>query len=123
MIAMNRAEFRVLREALGLTGAEVAQVCGVGARAVRRWEQGGSRIGEEFVQPLMDLASQTDREVARLVTRTQRMRHPRIVTYGTDEAFAAEHPDSTRSAQWHRAVSARAARQVPGSVVVFAEDL
>ncbi len=121
---MDRAEFKVTREALGLSAAQVAVSVGVGPRAVRRWELGGSAIGDDAAQMLEEFARVTDREASRLAARARRMRRPRIVTYATDEAFVAGWPAlAWQTARWHRAVAARAVRHVPGAVIVFAEDL
>lgn len=119
---MDRAEFRVLRESLGLLGSEVAAAAGVGARAVRRWEQGGSEIGDEYADVLRSIAESTQAYTDSMTARVAGMRDPRVVTYDSDEGFQATKPGVPWSARWHRMVAARVARNVPGAAVVYAED-
>lgn len=62
--ALSGAEFRACREAMGLSGADVAKWLGVGLRSVRRWEASEPPM---WVAPLMDdLAAVAARWVADL---------------------------------------------------------
>lgn len=115
---MTAAEFRVLREQLGLADYEVARLLDVQDRAVVRWEE-GSPIPVPFGEWLRALSAKTAGLVEREVARLQQDPTPCIGTYAGDEAFRRDHPDSPFTATWHRAWVGRVARRVPGIQVEY----
>lgn len=70
---MSPLDFRLLRARLGLSQAEVAQVCSVQDRAVRRWESGDRTPGEEHVAALLRLLAQQDRAVSETTAHFNRL--------------------------------------------------
>lgn len=60
---MNPAEFKTLREALGLTLNWVAEQAGVGIRTCQYWESGRSDPPADVVEMLQRLDAQIDRVV------------------------------------------------------------
>ncbi|WP_424195577.1 helix-turn-helix domain-containing protein [Ampullimonas aquatilis] len=64
---MNPAEFKTLREALGLTLNWVAEQAGVGIRTCQYWESGRSEPPADVVEMLQRLDAQIDRVVVETV--------------------------------------------------------
>jgi hypothetical protein len=116
---MTDAEFRVVREHLGLTGDWLAAHLKVTGRTVRAWEQGKYPIPAGVRQAIEDLESVTAANVNQAIDKLNDMRDPAIITYRTDEDFHARNPGVTYPASWHRAVVARCAQEVPGLVISY----
>lgn len=117
---MTPAEFRVLREYLGLSGPWLTARLGISsARNQRGWESGAVPIPTRHAEALRDLAAETDKAVAKMVARLRRMKSPVAVTYWDDETYVAHEGDAW-TAQWHRAVTARAVQQVPEARITYA---
>lgn len=116
---MTPAEFRVVREFLGLSGPWLARHLQVSDRTVRHWEQGrypipdGVRLAMERME--QDAASSVTAAVEALMDLPE----PALVTYRTDEEFHAAQPDVTYPASFHRAVAARVAQEVPGLSIAY----
>jgi DNA-binding transcriptional regulator YiaG len=117
---MSDAEFRVLRESLGLTADWLAGHLSVSNRTVRHWEQGKYPVPHGVGKTLRDL----EEETAALVKETADELledyatgpQPEITVYRTDEAYLASDPEPVRSASWHRAFVARVAQQAPVTI-------
>lgn len=119
---MTPAEFKVVREFLGLTGDWLATRLDVSGRTVRHWEQGKYGIPDGVRLEIEDLERRTGEYVAGLVEKLMDLPDPVVVTYRDDAEYQAAHPDREFPASWHRAVVARIALEVPGLSIVFAED-
>ena len=65
--SMTSVEFRIAREALGLTGEALAELLGVTDRSIRKWENGASRVPAGVVQELGVLQDSFERTVSALV--------------------------------------------------------
>jgi hypothetical protein len=119
---MTDAEFRVVREYLGLTGEWLAVHLGVSARTVRHWEQGRYAIPDGVRLELEDLEGRTAEFVAGIVQALLDMPDPVVFVYRTDEQYHAYNPDQPWPASWHRAVVARVAQEVPGLSIMYPPD-
>lgn len=117
---MSDAEFRVLRESLGLTGDWLAEHLGVSPRTVRHWEQGKYTIPYGVAKELRRLEEETaglvKETAAELLEAYKTGPAPELVVYRTDEDYLASGPEPARSASWHRAFVARVAQQVPVTI-------
>lgn len=114
---MSAAEFRVLREFLGLTTRWMAEHLDVAERTVHRWEDGTSPIPLGVQVEVRELAAFTGRIVDGWVAAHSRPRVNRAMqTYRTDTDYHATHQPGggSWSASWHRAMTARVAERVPG---------
>lgn len=120
---MTDAEFRVVREWLGLTGDWLAQHLGVSDRTVRHWEQGKYPIPEGVREEMEKLEADTALTVANAVDQLMDIPDPGIVTYRTDVEYHAAHPEVPFPASWHRALVARIAQEVPALVIAYADQV
>ncbi len=118
---MTDAEFRIIREYLGLTGDWLAGHLGVNPRAVRRWEQGLHPIPDGVRLHLEDLEQRTAEFIGGIVPQLLDLPDPGILTYRTDAEYHAAHPEIPFPASWHRAVCARIAQEVPALSIAYAE--
>lgn len=114
---MAGAELRVVREHLGLTTRWLAEHLGVQERTVHRWEADVSPIPDGVRCAVEDLEARTAEVVSAAAAACLDTPDPAILTYRTDADYREHHPEQPWSASWHRAVTARVAREVPGLVV------
>lgn len=112
--SMSDAEFRCLRDWLGLTVAWLAGHLGVAERSVHRWEAGTQRVPEGVAAELLRLSEVTYGVVDGLVDALADTPEPAVLTYRTDADYRRHHPEVDWPASWHRAVCARLADEVPG---------
>jgi hypothetical protein len=119
---MTPAEFRVVREHLGLTGDWLAGHLDVNPRTVRAWEQGRYPIPDGVRVAIEDLEERTATFVAAVVAQILDVPDPVVVTYRSDAELRAAHPEVGFPASWHRAVIARVAEDVPGLAITYEED-
>lgn len=120
---MTAAEFKVVREYLGLTGDWIAGHLGVSPRTVRHWEQGKYAIPDGVRLQLEDLERLTSEFIGRAVKQLMDLPEPGIVTYRDDAEYQADHPEAGYPASWHRAVCARIAQDVHGLSIAYASDV
>lgn len=116
---MTDAEFRVVREFLGLTPEWVADHLGVSARTLRHWEAGKYTIPDGVRLELEDLEARTAQFVAGVIGQLMDVPDPGVVTYRTDAEYHAAHLEIPFPASWHRAVVARIAQGVPGLAIAY----
>ncbi len=119
---MSPAEFRVVREFLGLTGDWLAAHLGVSGRTVRHWEQGKYPIPDGVRLEMERLEAVTGEFVSGVIGKLMDLPEPGVVTYRTDEEYHAAHPEVPFPASWHRAVIARVAQEVPGLAIAYASN-
>lgn len=120
--AMTAAEFRALREHLGLTGDALAGLLGGrDPRTVRSWEQGRYPIPAGVRDDLHALARETADHVARTVAQLAACEPRVLVTYRNDEEYRAADPGGKWPASWHRAVAARVRDQLPDLRLTYAD--
>nr|WP_237527979.1 MULTISPECIES: DUF1870 family protein [unclassified Streptomyces] len=120
---MTAAEFKVVREYLGLTGDWLAGHLGVSPRTVRHWEQGKYAIPDGVRLQVEDVEQRTGEFVGGIITALMDLPDPTVVTYRDDAEYHAAHPEISFPASWHRAVIARVAQEVPALSIVFASDV
>lgn len=115
--AMTPAEFRCLREYLGLTPVWLAERFNVRERTVHRWQDGYAAVPEGIAAELEEIAERTDAFVDQLAEG--KAEGDVLLTYRTDDGYrAAGH--HTFPASWHRAASQRAADKA-GLVLMYAD--
>ncbi|MET9804675.1 DUF1870 family protein [Streptomyces sp. NPDC006368] len=120
---MTAAEFKVIREFLGLTGDWLAGHLGVSPRTVRHWEAGKYAIPDGVRLAIEDLEQRTAVFIAGVVDELLDLPDPGVVTYRDDAEYHAAVPDSPFPASWHRAVVARIAQEVPALAIAYASDV
>ena len=118
---MTDAEFRVVREHLGLTGDWLAAHLGVNPRAVRRWEQGLHPIPDGVRLAIEELEARTAEFISEIIPKLNDMPTPGILTYRTDSDYTAHHPETQFPASWHRAAIARIAEEVDALEIAYWE--
>lgn len=111
---MTDAEFRVVREYLGLTGDWLARHLGVSDRTIRHWEQGRYPIPDGVRLELERLEEQTAEFVGAVVDGLCDVPDPVVLVYRSDEQYRTFNPDQPWLASWHRAAIARVAQEVIG---------
>lgn len=119
-LPMSAAEFRCLREWLGLTTRWLADKLDVAERTVHRWEADVSPIPAGVADALLALSEQTYGILNTAIDEMLDLPDPAIATYRTDEEFAAAQPEAGWPASWHRALCARVADEVPGLRITYA---
>jgi Domain of unknown function (DUF1870) len=119
---MSPAEFRVVREFLGLTGDWLARHLGVNPRTVRSWEQGRDPIPDGVRMAIEDLEHRTGQFIGSVIDKLMDTPDPAVITYRNDDDYRADHPDVPFPASWHRAVVARIAQEVPGLSIMYGSD-
>lgn len=120
---MTDAEFRVVREHLGLTGDWLAAHLEVTPRTVRRWEQGMYPIPDDVRLAMEDLEARTGAFVSGAVEQLMDLPDPGVVVYRTDAEYRTAHPDIAFPASWHRAAVARIAQEVPALRIAYADQV
>lgn len=116
---MTGAEFRCVRESLGLNTKWMTAHLDINERTLLRWEFGRNPVREFAAQALQAIEGQAAALVAEIVAEHAGIAEPWIETYSTDEQYWADWPESPYPAAWHRAVAFRAARQLPGARIEY----
>jgi DNA-binding XRE family transcriptional regulator len=119
---MTDAEFRVIREYLGLTGQWIAQHLQVNERTVRAWEAGRYPIPEGVRLAIERLEADTGAFVSAAIDALMDLPEPGVVTYRSDQEYHAANPGIGYPVSWHRAAIARIAQDVPGLVIAYADQ-
>lgn len=116
---MTDAEFKVVREHLGLTGDWLAEHLKVSPRTVRHWEAGKYPIPDGVRLALEDLDARTSEFVSAAIDKLMDIPEPAVLTYRNDAEYHEAHPEIPFPASWHRAVVARVAQEVPGLPIAY----
>ncbi|MFI2078537.1 helix-turn-helix domain-containing protein [Streptomyces triculaminicus] len=120
---MTPAEFKVVREFLGLTGDWLAGHLGVSGRTVRSWEAGKHPIPDGVRLEIEDLEARTAGFISGCISQLKDLPDPRVITYRDDTEYHTTHPEMPFPASWHRAVIARIAQEVPGLAIAYHSDV
>lgn len=120
---MTPAEFKVVREFLGLTGDWLAAHLGVSPRTVRHWEQGKYAIPDGVRLAIEDLEQRTGEYASAIIDQLMDFPDPTVITYRDDPEYRTAYPDGEFSASWHRAVIARVAQETPALSIVYVSDV
>lgn len=116
---MTAAEFKVVREFLGLSVEWLASHLGVVGRTVRHWETGRYSIPDGVRLSIERLEETTAATVSAAIDQLMDVPDPAVITYRSDEEYHAAHPEQPFPASWHRAVVARVAQEVPALVIDY----
>ncbi len=119
---MEPAEFRVVREYLGLSQEWLAGHLGVSRRTIASWEKGQWPIPDGVRLEMEALESVTADNVSFAIDQLMDLPEPTLLTFRTDEQLTAAHPDLGFPASWHRMLAARVAQEVPALRIVFPPD-
>ena len=127
---LTAAEFKTLREHLGIPGEWLARRFGVSDRSVRHWDSGKYPVPERISRWLRWLAEDTEVTVSWIAERLETSPESErlLVTYRNDEeldAGAADdpyrglYPDDDLPSAWHRRMAARVAERVSGLRLIY----
>ena len=111
---MTDAEFRMVRDWLGLSGEWLAARLGVTLRTLRRWEAGHSPVPDGVRVEMEQLEQIAAGYVGELVAQ---LSDAREVVLTIPRESAGEWP-----ASWWRMVAVRVASEVPGLYVRYADE-
>ena len=117
---MTDAEFRVVREQLGLDQQWIAGCLGVALRSVQRWENGDSPVPDGVRRQMEAWERDTAETVGRAVAQLGDDRDAALATYRDDVTYRRLDGGGW-TARWHRAMVARVCDEVPGVTVVYRE--
>lgn len=120
---MTDAEFKAVREYLGLTGDWLAAHLGVSPRTVRHWEAGKYPIPDGVRLEIEDLERRTGAYVSAVIEQVMDVPDPVVITYRNDEQYRQADPTSPFPASWHRMVVMRVAQEVPALSIVYADTV
>jgi transcriptional regulator with XRE-family HTH domain len=117
---MTDAEFKTIREFLGLTSEWLASHLGVDPRTIRHWEAGKYQIPDGVRLEVERLEEVTGGFIGNVVDALMDMPDPGVFVYRNDAEYHAAHPEIEFPASWHRAVVARVALEVPALRIGYA---
>lgn len=125
---MSNAEFRVMREMLGLPTEWLTGYLGVSLRSVRRWDAGELEAPDGVMDAMDALESVAVERINQLIAEASNASEPHLYTFRRDEDYAGggvhnalTGPDGViiLPASWHRALVGRAAAMVPGVEISY----
>lgn len=122
--SMTKAQFRALREALGIEPEHVAALLDVDPRNVYRWAKGGNRIPDGVRDELWALHRATDAVIdytvaSYLNSDVPQDQLPPLFTYGDEEYHRLQPDHAPLPARFHRICAWRVSSRVPGLSVVY----
>lgn len=118
---MTSAEFKTMREALGLSAAQVAEMTGYALRTVQNWDDGSRRVPAAAEATLSQLDAMIENVVAGAVQTVKQVSNERggepeavwLVRYRTDADLHRYRPDMAAfPASLHAAMLARVRREL-----------
>lgn len=112
---MTAAEFRTIREALGLSPAQVAGMTGYALRTVQNWDEGTRRVPAIVEQRLMEVEAAIEKTVAVSIPFISGLglNSVCLVRYRTDADLHRYRPDMAgMPASLHAAMLARLRREL-----------
>jgi transcriptional regulator with XRE-family HTH domain len=125
---MSPAEFRVTREALGLSTEGLARLLDVRRRAIERWESGTIPIRGGVESDVRGIVRRTNRVVDVEADRAQAVIDAgydyTLTTFRNDveySEYAATLGGPIYTAGWHRAMAGRVRDRVPQIMIEFTE--
>lgn len=117
---MTDAEFKTIREFLGLTGDWLAAHLCVDPRTIRHWEAGKYPIPDGVRIEIERMEEATAAFIGNVVDALMDMPDPGVIVYRNDAEYHAAHPEIDFPASWHRAAVARVAQEVPALRIAYA---
>lgn len=118
----SAAQFRAVRESLGVGGDWLGRVCGVAQSAVSQWESGSVGISAARAARLAELVAFTDQYVDQLVRFHREHPDLPLTTPGVRDASKVIFQGHELPGSWHRAVCLRVQAQLPWLTVVYESD-
>lgn len=117
---LTAAEFKVLRERLGLPASWVARKLSTPERTLSRWETGAHPVRQDAVDLLMAVKAETNIVLNRMLNKHK----PGAVlrTYRFDEHVDFVGRSGPYPASWHRALIGRLAALVDDDVSITYDD-
>jgi len=112
---MSAAEFRIIRERLGLSQEWLARYLNVSRQTIAQWEKGKYQVPDGVANEMTKLESEFNALVFNMASKLLKSSDREIRVYRFDEESHDNFP-----AMWHRMVAARAAEQVPGTRIEYA---
>lgn len=118
---MTSAEFRTLREALGLSATQVAEMTGYALRTVKNWDEGTRRIPDAVEARLLEVEEAVEKAVAGTVQAVKETAEKQgglpesvsLVRYRTDTDLHRYRPDMAgMPASLHAAMLVRLRREL-----------
>lgn len=116
---MTGAEFKVVREYLGLSTRWLSDRWGKPERTIQRYDVGESPIPDWVRESMEELSQLTAGFVSTAIDGCRDTAAPAMLTYRTDRDYRLHNPKAGWSASWHRAVVARVAQEVPSLAIEF----
>ncbi|MFB4280872.1 helix-turn-helix domain-containing protein [Nonomuraea sp. MTCD27] len=117
---MTDAELKVVREYLGLSLQWLADHLAVSLRTVQHWEQGKYAIPDGVRIAIEALEVTAGQQVTAIVGMLNDAPDTVMAIPRTDADCPPECPWPP---SWHRAIAARAAQEVPGLSIVYADTV
>ena len=111
---MTAAEFKIMRERLGVSGRWLADKVGVQDRQVRRWESGVAPVPADVVALIQSMDAAAASQAAGIMAEWQSGNPERIISYRNDgEYWASDDQAKQRGepASYYRAVLGRVMAQ------------
>lgn len=112
---MTGAQFRSLREYLGLDQEWLADRLDVGERTVRRWEAGAPSVPAGVREQMLEWETTTEDAVEQHASQLLAQRAPKV-SVSLDGTYAA---DDAWPPRWRRHVMTRVAAVIPGLVIDY----
>lgn len=101
---MNDAEFRVLREALGITTEKLAALLKSEPQQIQRWEHGTDDVPEDIANLMYRILAATETMVLAEIEKARTLGF--IETYRQDVELEAHRPEyASLGSLWHRRVA------------------
>lgn len=113
---MTDAEFRVVREFLGVSGDWLGKHLAVSDRTVRHWEAGRYPIPDGVRLAIEQLEQVATQQVSAAVELLNDEADPVL---GIPRQDSDCPPECPFPAGWHRAIAARVAQEVPGLSISY----
>lgn len=119
---MTPAEFRCLRQAIGLSRAQVAELLRVAERTVGRWEEATTPIPDGVAAELWRIVTHTGNVIDEIAGDYNEGLIDHVVVYRTDEdLWFARRSHSGWPASWWRVIAGRVAIMT-GARVVYGDE-
>ena len=92
---MHPAEFKTLREALGLSISTLVKVIDVDERTLRKWESGKKKLPQGVIDSLVAVNTLVDNTAKQLLQDTQKIAQDNITLYRfiDEEDLLNAHPE------------------------------
>lgn len=118
---MRNGQFRVVREGLGLSRTDIAQMTQVSTQAVKNWEQIRNFVPPGVGHDLATLEAWTERVVQAVIQAAREHEAPLLLAYRTDEEMPPG-PARDLGAAWWRQVIFRAHLALPDAEIVYPQE-